>query len=228
MAWPSSAAAILQLRNLLFDGPTDKLASQKKVLGVIDGVNTIFKTFETRRVNSFAASAPFPQGLYLNGSPVLVTNVIQDEPISGVFQLGPSAVPSNLTRDSLTATYYFQWFEDSELDQFLQNATSWLGLSNNYINIPDGLNASALRFASQEAYLAISNKYSVRMAQTFQLEDAPNEDVLKSIQAFQSMAKDYMASAETMRNDFYTRQGQALAPNFNFQLGKVWDPTPRR
>lgn len=225
MGWPDTATAILALRNLIFDGPTDKRAINKKVFGVMDGVNTTFTTFENRRLGSFQTPA-FPLGVYVNGVVVPGNKVTQDDTGSGVFQLDPSVLPTN--RQALTASYYYHWFLDSDISQFLQDASNWLGLGTTYINVPGGLNAAVLRFAAQEAYEKAAMKYSTRASEVFQLEDAPNEDILKAIAAFKSMAGDFMSKAETMRNDFYTRQGQSGAPNFAFALGRVCDPVPRR
>jgi hypothetical protein len=222
MGWVDTATAITQLRNLIYDGPQHKLCSQKKVIGVIDGTNTSFKTFEYRRVTDFT-TAVSPLGVFLNGAPV---TAVTDDVVSGSFTV-PSA-PTLTGRDVLTATYYYQWFIDSELDGFLQNASAWLGLGLTYINLPDGLNAAAMRFAAQEAYESAAMRFSTRAAEVFKLEDAPSEDILKAIAAFKDMSDSFMSKAETMRDDYYTRQGQAKAPNFGFQLGAVRDPTPRR
>lgn len=227
MAWPDTATAILALRNILFDGPKDKMGAQKKVLGVVDGTNTIFKTFEYRRTQSFQDTV-FPLGVFKNGLPIAPILVTIDDTDSGIFMVSGSAIPSAISRDVLTATYYYQWFTDAELDTFLQNASTWLGFNTTYINTPDGLNAALLRYAAQESYEAAAAKYTTRMSEVYQLEDAPSEEILKSVAAFKDMAEGYLAKAEAMRNDFYTRQGQSLAPNFAFQLGKVFDPTPRR
>lgn len=227
MAWSNSAAAILSLRSLIHDGPTDKLCSQKKVIGPVDGVNTIFKTFETRRITLFSASTTFPLGVYKNGVLVAFGNISNDDIESGTFQL--SSAPSQTGRDTITASYYYQWFIDSDLDGYLQNASTWLGFAGaSYPSIPDGLNAAALRFAAQESYLAVSAKYSTRMSEMYKLEDAPSEDILKSVQAFKDMASGYMKEATALRDDYYTRQGQSKAPLFNLSLGSVGDPVPRR
>lgn len=225
MAWVDSPTAILALRNLIYDGPTHKLCSQKKVIGVIDGTNRLFKTFEYRRLTDFT-TATAPLGVYVNGAHVAAATDDDATTATGSFTL--TSAPSQTSRDVVTATYYYQWFIDSELSGFLANAATWLGFSTTYINIPDGLNAAALRFAAQEAYEAAAMRFSTRMAEVYKLEDAPSEDILKSVTAFKDMADNFLAKAETMRNDYYTRQGQSLAPNFSFALGRVRDPVPRR
>jgi len=228
MSWASTAAAITALRTLIKDNPTDKLCSMKQVIGTVDGSNLIFKTFEYRRVTDFTTNpTPFPLGVYKNGAALdPATDITADDTDSGTFQIDVSVVPSN--RDSIRATYYYQWFTDTELDEFLQNASTWLGLGATYINLPDGLNASALRFAAQEAYLAAAMKYSTRASEVYKTEDAPSEDILKSMTAFKDMADSFMENAKDLRDDYYTRQGQSLSPLYGFSLGQVSDPTPRR
>lgn len=227
MAWSTTSAAILSLRSLLHDGPTDKIAYQKKVIGQIDGTNTIFKTFEARRLTNFTATNAFPLGIYVNGVLKTASYCTQDDPISGTFQV--SSAPSQTSRDVIDATYYYQWFLDSDLDGFLQNASTWLGFAGaTYNTNPDGLNAATLRFAAQEAYTALSALYSTRFSQVYKLEDAPNEDVLKSVEAFKEMASGYMKEATALRDDYYTRQGQSKQPLFNLAVGSVVDPVPRR
>jgi hypothetical protein len=230
MAWATTAAAITNLRSLIKDNPTDKICYQKEVIGMVDGTNPYFKTFEYRRLTNFTTNAgsTFPLGVWKNNTLLTSVQVTADDTASGAFTLANAVIPSATSRDVIRATYYYQWFTDSELDAFLQNASAWLGLGNTYINIPDGLNVAALRFSAQEAYEAAAMKYSTRMAEVYKLSDAPSEAILKSIQAFREMANDFMSKAETLRDDYYTRQGQALAPNFSFALGQVTDPTPRR
>lgn len=227
MSWVDSPTAIQALRAILFDGVTDKICSMKKVFGVLDQVNVVFKTFEYRRVQDFSSpTAPF--GLFKNGTAIAPSDIQSDDPATGTIVLQIAYVATLSTRDSITATYNYQWFTDAELDVFMQNASTWLGFSPTYINIPDGLNASALRFAAQEAYLMAAMKYSTRMSETYKLEDAPDETILKSVEAFKEMADSFEDKAKSMRDDFYTRQGQSLSPLFGFSLGRVRDPVPRR
>lgn len=227
MAWSTTAAAILALRSLIHDGPQDKRALQKKVIGAVDGTNTIFTTFEYRRLTTFTATNAFPLGLYKNGVLQAAAFCSNDDTASGAFQL--AAAPSQTSRDVIAASYFYQWFLDSDLDGFLQNASTWLGFAAATYNAnPDGLNAATLRFAAQEAYLALSATYSTRMSEVFKLEDSPSEDILKSVQAFKDMASSYMKEATQLRDDYYTRQGQSKAPLFNLCNGSIRDPQPRR
>jgi len=226
MGWASTAEAILALRSLIFDGPTDKLASQKEVVGKKDSVNQIFKTFEPRRVNDFTVTPVYPFGVYKNGVIVPNTDISVDDLESGTFTITGTSIPG--PRDTLTATYYYQWFLDTDLDGFLQNASNWLGLGATYTNIPDGLNPAAFDYAAKEAYRSAAMKTSIRLSQTYKMEDAPSEDIRNTIAVWTGMAKDFMDSAQKQRASYYSRQDQFEAPLFGFSLGKVFDPTPRR
>lgn len=229
MGFPNTSTAITALRELVKDNLTDKLAFNKQLVSpAVDGVNLIFKSFEQRRLTNFTQSASFafPLGVYINGTNIGFGKVTNDDIESGILALDASVVPNN--RDSVRATYYYQWFIDSELDQFFQNASNWLTLGPIYINVPDGLNIALLRFAAQEAYTAVAAKYMVRMSQVYKMEDAPNEDVLKSIQGFKDLASSFMKDATQLRDDYYTRAGQSLQPLFSLGLGGVRDPVPRR
>jgi hypothetical protein len=225
MGWADAATAYIALRNLIKDNDQDKICSTKAVLGELNGSNKTFKTFEYRRLTDFSSTATaWPLGIYQNGTMLPSSGVSRDDPDSGTFEL--TTAPTD--RDSIRASYYYHWFTDAELESFLQNACTWLGFGTNYLNLVDGLNAAALRFAAQEAYVAAAMKYSTRMSEVYKLEDAPSEEILKALDAFRGMAKDFMKSAEGLRDDYYTRQGQPKAPNFGFALGQVTDPQPRR
>ena len=230
MGWIDTPTATTALRSLVNDGPADKLCQSKKLVGVQDGVNLTFKTFEFRRVGTFVGPIPvaFPQGVYKNGALLNARDIKVDDPASGVFMLrGTGTGTAPQPRDLFTATYYYQWFTDAELQSFLSNASNWLSLGSNYLTIPDGLNASALDFAARECYRKAAVKFTQRMSEVYKTEDAP-EGVQDMIDTWRSLAKDFMASAEKMRDDFYSRAGQANQPLFGFGLGRVTDPVPRR
>jgi len=98
MAWTNLPGAITEIRQLMNDGPTDKLRYRQRLIGVQNGLNAYFKTFEFRRVTSFVG-ATTPVGVYLNYVP---TTVISDDLPSGEFQL--ATIPTDA--DDLRATFY--------------------------------------------------------------------------------------------------------------------------
>lgn len=221
MSW---ASPIADLRILLSDGPTDKLRANKAVMGNQNGINSIFKTAEFRRQNNFtAASTVSPLGISINGVLVAPSAVSTDDPNTGFFSLAASSVGVN---DQVTTTYYIQWFLDSEIDNFLQQASMWLGQTSDYSITPDGLKDACLKFAASNAYMKLSLKYAEDvMAETYKLQDSKDDKRMDIVRAYQDASKQARKDANTSRDDFYTRKGQSLAPKFGIVAGSVRNPT---
>lgn len=224
--WTTTAAAISDLRRLLSDGPTDKLAEKKLVFGKVNAVNVLFKTFERRRFTDFSVVpvGTSPEGVYVNDVLVSPGNILNDDLTSGSFRV--NVAPDD--GDEIRATYYYRWFLDDELDQFLTNACQWLGFGTDYTKIADGLIPSALHYAAQEAYDRLALWWSTKISTAFMLDDAPDAQNQGVIDSYNKLADKMRAKATELRNDFYTRQGQSLAPLFLSSPGTVRDYVPRR
>lgn len=219
MTWSTAAA---DLRVLLSDGPTDKLCAYKSVFGTQDGTNTTFKTFEFRRITDFSSSATsFPLGLYINGQRLASSGVTVDDPDTGYF----TAASAYSDAVSILATYYIQWFTDVELTGFLTRSSDWLGLGDDYSNIPSGLKTAALKYAAHEAYQKLSLLYARNVTETYRLEDAPDDRKFQVVSAYQKAAADALKEAERYRDDYYTRKGQYKAPLFGTIQGNIKNPT---
>lgn len=221
MAWQNP---IGDLRVLLSDGPTDKLRANKSIMGNMNGANGNFKTFEFRRLNTFtAASTVFPLGIAQNGIQISPSAFVSDDIATGFFQLAPSSVAPT---DQLTATYYIQWFLDSELELFLRQASFWLGLSYDYTLMPDGLKDAALKHSQSNAYTKLALKYAEDAAmETYRLQDTKDDKRMSIVEQYQAAAKQAFKDANDTRNDYYTRRGQPLAPKSGTVRGRVRNPT---
>jgi hypothetical protein len=219
MTWTSP---ISDLRTLLSDGPTDKLRAFKTVFGVQNGTNTTFKTFEFRRITDFSSSGTaFPLGVCVNGVLYPAASVTVDDPETGFFSL--AAAPSATYQ--LLATYYTQWFLDAELDQFLVEASNWLGSDSVYANTVDGLKTAALKYAAHTAYQKLSLKYAENITDTYRTQDSPDESKNPVVDAYQKAATQSLKEAYQARDDYYKRKGQAFAPNSVSIGGTVYSPT---
>jgi len=221
MAWPT---AISDLRMRLSDGSTDRLRAYKRVFGDLNGSNTLYKTFEFRRVTNFTTAAA-PYGVYLNGSRIAASGIASDDPSSGYFTL----VTAPTDGDVLEATYYIQYFTDSELETFLRLACDFLALGDDYSQIPQGLRAGALYYAVGEAYEKLGQRFTDTQSDTYRLEDMPDDKRIAMLEAFKKTAQEAKSDAIKFRNDYYeNRQGQALQPLFGSSLGSVRDVVPNR
>ena len=112
MTWTTARS---ELRTLLSDNTNDKPRNRKPILDKQDGVNQTFTTFETRRITDFTLATTGFEGVFVNGSRATVT---ADDLIAGQFTL--AVAPADT--DTVEASYYLQWFLDSELDTFLKSA----------------------------------------------------------------------------------------------------------
>lgn len=202
-----------ELRQLLRDGPTDRLRFRKRVFGEINGTNKLFKTFEFRRVTDLT-TATLPLGVYING--VQGASVASDYPDVGAFELTTAPVDG----DIVEASYYVQFFTDAEIDQFLNNGAKWLGFAQSS-DVPPDLNPSCLDYAQGDAYSALALKFIERTSETYQLEDMPQADRISASDAYKKMASEYYASATKKRDEKYTRQGQSLQPLFGVVRGSA-------
>ncbi len=215
MSWTTARD---DLRGLLSDGPTDKNRYLKAVMDAPNGTRTSFRTFENRRLTNFTDSGIAPLGVYVNGAPVTVAS---DNPSFGVFTL--SAAPA--VNDSIEASYYVQWFTDSEIDQFLATTVRWLGFTNS-LSIPDGLRAATLDYAASKAYQKLSVQWAQNYSDTYKMQDQDPEH--SPVNPYAKLSADFAKSATTARNEYYTRQGRAKQPLFGAALGNVVDVVPRR
>lgn len=207
------------LRKLLADDPTDKLSWRKTVFGQVDGVNKTFKTFEFRRVTDFT-TATTPLGVFVNDAAVTVASDYTDV---GQFEL--SAAPT--AGQTINATYYMQWFTDDEVDSYLQSGANWLGFTDTFLQVVPGLRPSVLQYAAGDAYSHLSLRLSRTLSENFKLEDMPKEAVRELISAYRTAAEHAYDQALKRRDEFYTRQGQALQPLFANIIGGATDPQPK-
>lgn len=220
MAWTT---AVLDLRTKLSDGPTDKLRAFKRVFGQIDGTNKVFKTFEFRRVTDMTSGA-YPLGVYLNSVRLSAASIAADSPETGFFELVTAPTGS----DVLEATYYVQYFLDAELETFLRFATEWLGLGPVFSDCPGGLQPAALQYALAEGYAKLASRFSEHMSETYRLEDMPDVARQKLLAEWKEAGVMARETAHTLRNEYYSRQGQHLSPLFGTNLGRVRDVAPAR
>lgn len=218
MSWTT---ALADLRSQLADNTQNRLAHRKKVFGDLDGTNTVFKTFEPRLISDFTAPVP-PAGVYLGG---VLQTVVSHDLVSGEFELASAPTDNG---QALLATYYYQWFLDTELTQFLTNAANYLLTQPDFTQMPNGLIPAALQAASGDAMRFLALRWAERASTTFLLEDAPKKESLGIADTYAKQAKLYADGAEKLRNSFYTKNGQALAANFGSSWGRVSNVTPRR
>lgn len=217
MAWTT---AVAELRTFLSDGDTDKLRYRKRVINSPNGTITEFKTFEFRRISNFTTAAA-PIGVYVNGVAVTVD---ADFPDTGVFDL-TTAPPAD--GDVIEATYYIQWFLDAELSTFLVKASQWLLQGADFTMIGDGLQPAVMSYAAHVGYQKLAVRWAEHMSETYRTEDAPDKERMKLMDQYAKMAETLLKEATKLRDSYYTRSGQSLAPLHTSIPGRVREVVPK-
>ncbi len=225
MATPWTTA-LSEIRNQLSDGATDKLRYRKYIIGVQNGLNTAFKTLEFRRITAFTDVAqPTNIGVFKNGVRLVPgVDVLTDDLPSSEFTL--AVAPINA--DQILCTYYIQFFIDSELVIFLQNASRWLGFSDDYTQVPTGLQPSALKYATADGYQKLSMRWAEHLSETYRTEDSVDPKRMEIVSAYHKASITFRDDATKLRDHFYTRQGRSLSPLFGSNLGNITSVEPRR
>jgi hypothetical protein len=220
----SWTTAITELRTLLSDKPDDRYCYRKKLFGTIDGVNKTFKSFEFRRSTNFT-TATAPMGVFLGGVQLTLLQIASDDPTSGELTLVTAPTDTGV---NITATYYYEWFTDIELGEFLTGASRWLQLGDDYTNVTGGLIQAALYFAAKDALRKMAMRWATRASNTFLLEDSPKKEALETAAMYGNMSEAYEKSADKYRDDYYKKSGQSLSAFSVSNWGAVSGVTPRR
>lgn len=217
MSWTD---AVTSLRILLSDGARDKLRWKKAALGECNGTNATFKTFEFRRITDFTGPDS-PEGVYVNGALSTVT-----EDFNEVGQFTLSSAPAQ--GSTVEATYYSQWFTDAELEQFLTQATQWLGNGDDYTITQSGLRPAALKYSEAEAYKKLAIRYMEWYSQQYRMEDAQAKERDSLVESWMNASQVASDLAFKQRDDFYKRQGRSNAPFSTSLIGAIPIVQPRR
>lgn len=217
MSWTT---AISDIRMLMSDGPTDKLRYRKRVMGFQNGTNLNFKTFEFRRVTDLT-TATAPLGVYVDELAVAVS---ADDLAIGEFTLAVAPTDGQ----TLRSTYYIQWFNDDELTEFLTSACETLGFGSDFTQIAEDFRPSAKYYAAGNGYQKLAMYYAMNASEIYQLEDSPVDKQFAPADRFQKLAGQMFDYAIKLRDDVYTRKGQALAPRHQTIVGTVPRVAPNR
>lgn len=217
-AWTTSLA---DLRALISDGALDKFNFRKPLFGDVDGSNKSFKTLEVRRITDFSAPPSAPLGVFVNGT---LQTVTADLPVEGVLTL--TTAPTN--GQKIEASYYSQWFLDSELNVFLLSATGWCTAGTDVTAIEPGLRPSLLHYAAADAYQKLSLRFARMKSDEYRVEDANDKKTMDAALMYQKASDAERKTAQTLRAQFYKRNDQSLQPLFTSVAGSVGSVQPKR
>jgi len=215
MSWDT---AINDLRIFLSDGPKDKYRYRQTIFPNPGKNNMDFKTFDFKRLTDFSKVPDNPfLGVFKNGVRIPNDKFVYDDLDSGQFSLDFAPIDG----DKLEATFYIQWFLDSDLETFLRASSTWLGFSDDFTGVPTGLQPSAKHYAASEAYQKLATRFSEKLSSTYRVQDQKDPETEPTINSYFSMSSAFLKNATDLRNNFYERQGQPLSPLFGVAVGNV-------
>lgn len=207
---------ITDLQVMLSDQSDDRYVYQSRCFGLVNGVNTAFKTFYRRRSTDLTMGAS--GGVYVDSVLLPASGVTSDNVETGEFILAAAPVDGQ----SVDASYYYQWFDVNELDTFLQIASRWLQGYNDYTNTQDALVDALIKYSAAEAYAKMAQRWRTYMSQEYKVEDAPKDSPTYNTNEFLQLSKYFRAEALASRTEFFqTRQGRALQPLFANISGRI-------
>lgn len=219
----SYANAITEFRQVMADTDLHKHSFQKKVLGRKDGDNTKFITFDKRVIEDTFT-------VQVDGVDVTFT---MDDPVKGTFTVN-EAPASN---QELTASYYWQWWLDEEIKNFLNKGAESTGQftdtipDNSYLKIQAGLRSAAMLYGAYWATMSLIKYLEMRRhSSEYVIEEDGNRDANDAamIDAMRREAADYITRADTARDDFWKRLGQRAKPSFGVKTVATRGYGPQR
>lgn len=230
----SYTAAIAELRQLLSDNDTDKRSTQKQVLGNTNApgaTNVEFRTYDKRFIEDTFQP-------YINGVAVAPSGFTITDNISGEFVFATPPAQNS----KITASYYWQWWTDDELINFLNKGAEQIGIDDPtvttggptdsaYLMVPQGLRSAALYYAagwSQDKLVQYMMNRRHSGEYLLEQDKGGDEGFAQIIQQMRSQKTDYFKMADKFRNDFYTRQGRRNAPVFRVRMGRKKPYGPMR
>lgn len=135
------ANAIVSLRRRLSDSANDKYRHFMDVDPDPDGVHRVFAVADSRLVDDTLK-------VYIDGEEN-TPDAADIDLLKGTFEIDAPDEGADIK-----ASYYFQWFTDSELEEFLTQALRLLTFDSvTDTTIPAGLRTAILSFAAYYAYM---------------------------------------------------------------------------
>ncbi len=213
--WPNLATAVAETRVFLNDGPLDKPVKRKQLVGNANGANTLFQTWEERLVpGSMVVTVDFTQ--------VASTEI---DLVQGLIQLAVAPTPGQVVR----GRYYYQFFFDSELEEFVQRGAAMINESEDVTLVAPGLKDACMSFAGFYAFRKQAIRWAHRMSDRFLLEEEPLvQEPIARPNHFEQMAQKFLDEGRVLRDDYYRRHSRSLAPAFAVFKPRIPPIAPRR
>lgn len=210
MAWVL-ADAVASLRRRLSDGVTDKFVHQMDVDPTPNGLHRVFAVPHSLLV-------PDTLTVFLEGEPL--ESLIDLDEVAGTFEIEP---PDE--GQKLFASYYYQWFTDAELEEFLQQAAQLLNFTGVVDDsLPVGLRTAVQSFAAYYAYMKKAANSAPAMVAS---SSGFTSDTSKEHPYWMDMAKMAWDAAQQEVETFNENPVSAVRPALRFVAYRMARYVPR-
>lgn len=137
------SSAVSNLRSLLGDNPSDKFEFKTDVYPTPNGVTTRFFVGQTRLVSGTLE-------VYHNGVLIPAVSGSAIDTAKGSFDYTAADGPP---KGQVEASFYYQWFTDSDLEAFITEASQMLNFESPSGDFAIGLRPTLLSWACYNAYM---------------------------------------------------------------------------
>lgn len=219
------AALIVSLRSLASDTTDSNVIFGEKIGDtqfVVDGTNKVFRLRNVPVVGTVATAA----SVYLTRpgtSYRIQTGFTMTDMANGIltFTAAPTA------NENIYADYNYYFFSDAKYTEFLNEAASNIlqDATDDPTTVEAGLIPAMLQYALAYFFKARASQYQNRYSSSGGEAGQSVESVAKG---FTMLATAAEKRADTMREDFYKRQGQREAPSAAVTNYRIDPITPIR
>jgi len=171
-------------------------------------------------------NVPLEQFVTVNACPgtlvAFVDGWTPTAPVVDVDQNGNFTLPVAPVA-SLKITYGWQFFTDSSIDNYVDDSRQWLREFPTLTTIPDALQPAVIYYAASLALSALARQLTLASVKA----GTAQVDLNQITGEYEKQATDYMTRACQMRNDFYSRGPEKLAPDISVIAPSARSWTPR-
>jgi len=210
-------ALVDQLRILASDTPDGKPVPGEKlgseVTMPVDGTNRVFRLKSYPLVGANASAGSVYVTILGTGAVFRSqTGFTITDYVNGfiTFTVAPNPGTAG-PNDGLYVDYNYNWFNDAKYTEFLNEGAQNLQLDAavDPTKVPSGLVPALLQYALGSFFRARAAQYADRYPSS---GGEAGQNVQTVPQGYRAMANDCMKRGDSLRDDYYKRQGQRLAP----------------
>ena len=210
----ASVNLIESLRIAGEDAETSNRAFNESPVGAVNGTNTHFR-LANRNIVPGSVLISDSTGVWRENAAAY--GFVEDD-VNGMITFNTAPVLNTI----LTADYYWQWFTDTDMSEFINEAAQNLGYTDPTA-VPQLQVTSLLKYALNVLLLRKAQAYTRKFSSS---SGGISQEVAAVANQFQEEAKQAFDEGVKLMNNYYTRSGARQAPASGTTTYKVDPFTP--